>query len=151
MINASGKIELDNELKSIDISVPPRGEGRTTDHCERWSICRFLSTLNQEGKIDFPIDVQKQERPDFYIHSGGRELGVEHTEAIPSDYAKAMAIAEREKPDAIIDMSLFKIGETKSLDEIRGIIHASTPHKPYDSNRKMCWKSIRLLGSPNYL
>jgi hypothetical protein len=84
-----------------------------------------LSTLNQVGKIEFPLDVQKQERPDFYVHSGGRELGIEHTEAIPPDYAKAMAIAERENPDAIIDISLFNFGEQKSLDEIRDIIHAS--------------------------
>jgi len=125
MINASNKGELNSKLKNIDISVPLRGEGRTTGDCERWSICRFLSTLNQVGEIEFPIDVQKQERPDFYVHSGDRELGIEHTEAIPADYAKAMVIAERENPDAIIDMSLFKFGEQKSLDEIRNIIHAS--------------------------
>ena len=45
--------------------------------------------------------------------------------SVPTDYAKAIAIANREKPDAMIDMSLFKFGEKKSLDEIREIIHAS--------------------------
>lgn len=125
MIKASCKDELESKLRRIDISVPPRGEGRTTDDCERWAICRFLSTLNQEGRIEFPLEVEKRERPDFFILSGGREVGIEHTEAIPLDYAKAIVIAEREKPDAIIDMSLFKFDEQKSLDEIREIIHAS--------------------------
>jgi len=125
MINASCKDELESKLKNIDISVPSRGEGRTTDDCERSAICHFLSTLNQVRKIEFPLEVEKRERPDFYILSGGKEFGIEHTEAIPPDYAKAMAIAEREKPDAMIDISLFKFGEQKPLDEIRRIIHAS--------------------------
>lgn len=125
MINARCKDELENQLKNIDISVPPRGKGRTTDDCERWAICRLLSTLNQEEKIEFPLEVQKRERPDFHVLSGGRTFGIEHTEAIPPDYAKAMAISGREKPDAIIDMSLFKFDEEKPLDEIRRIIHAS--------------------------
>ena len=125
MLKASYKGELESKLKSICISVPPRGNGRTTDDCERWSICRFLSTLNQAGKIEFPFDLQKRERPDFYALSGSSEFGIEHTEAVPTDYAKAIAIANREKPDAMIDMSLFKFGEKKSLDEIREIIHAS--------------------------
>jgi hypothetical protein len=71
--------------------------------------------------IDFPLRVTKREKPDFQICSGSRALGVEVTEAIPTDYARASALAKKENPDALIDISLFKLGETKTREEIRQI------------------------------
>jgi len=121
-INANSNTELVRALKSIDITVPPRTEGRTTEDCERWSICRFLSTLNAVGEIEFPLRVSKREKPDFQLCTSAIAWGVEVTEAIPTDFARASALAAQEKPDALIDISLFKYGETKTLDEIRNIL-----------------------------
>lgn len=121
-INAENNAELESVLKSIDVSVPPRTGGRTTEDCERWSICHLLSTLNREDELDFPLYVTKRERPDFEITLGDQKWGVEITEAVPTDYARAVALADSENPDAVIDMSLFKFGERKSLNELREII-----------------------------
>jgi hypothetical protein len=122
-ITANNSAELILALTSIDISVPPRNEGRTSEHCERWSICRWLSTINALKEIDFPLRVTKREKPDFQVCAGARVWGVEVTEAVPTDFARASALAARETPDALIDISLFKYGETKTLEEIKNILN----------------------------
>lgn len=121
-ISACSREELTEALRAVDISVPPRTEGRTSDDCERWSICRFLSTLNGTGLVDFPLRVSKREKPDFQVCTGSSAWGVEVTEAIPKDYARASALLDRENPNALLDMSLFKYGETKTLEQIRDIL-----------------------------
>ena len=121
-ISANSAAELTKALRAIDISLPPRTEGRTAEDCERWSICRFLSTLNGTANVNFPVRVAKRERPDFQVCSGGRTWGVEVTEAIPTDYARASALLKRESADALPDISLFKYGDTKTLEEIRSIL-----------------------------
>jgi len=37
-LSAKNSHDLLQQLKSIDISVPLIEQGRTTEHCERWSI-----------------------------------------------------------------------------------------------------------------
>jgi hypothetical protein len=123
--SATNQSDLEQTLAAIDVSVPERGNDRTTDDCERAAICHFLSTLNHQGSIRFPFHLNKHERPDFIITSEGINWGVEHTEAIPEAYSRAIAIAEREYPDALIDMSQFKFGEDKSTAEIREILQQS--------------------------
>lgn len=124
-LNADGTEDLEAKLSEIDISVPPRDEGRKTEDCERSSIARFLATLNRIGNLRFPIVVTKRERPDFSVELGVESWGVEITEAIPTSYAHAKAVAAKEYPDALIDISLFKYGEDKSIEEIREIVNAS--------------------------
>ncbi len=125
ILSADGCRDLEEQLSSIDISVPPREEGRTTADCERWSIMRFLAALNNASELQFPLTVTKRERPDFSVEVGTEIWGVEITEAIPTAYARALTIAAKENPEAMIDISLFKYGEDKSLEEIREIVNAS--------------------------
>ena len=86
---------------------------------------RFLAALNGAGELQFPLSVIKRERPDFSVEVGAEVWGVEITEAIPTTYARALSIAANENPEAMIDISLFKYGEEKSLEEIRDIVNAS--------------------------
>lgn len=110
-------------MASIDISVPPRNEGRTTEHCETWSICRLLATLAKHERLDFPIRLTKRERPDFLLVSGDRHIGIEVTEAVNQEYAKATTLPETEIEGATIDPSLFKWGTPdRKLHELRSIV-----------------------------
>ena len=62
-------------LSSIDTSVPPKPpieKGRTTEDCERRSICHLLSTLTKYEALQYPIKVIKRERPDFCLYMGKR-------------------------------------------------------------------------------
>jgi hypothetical protein len=58
-ITASTKIELMEILSSTDISVPPRENGRTKDHVERWSMYRTLATLMEYSVLGYPSIIDK--------------------------------------------------------------------------------------------
>lgn len=123
MINlaAHDRISLLTQLGQIDISVPPRGRERKTEHTERWSICRLLATLAWEHKLSFPCIVKKSECPDYCVKSD-RTIGIEITEAVKEDLARAHALPKPSK-DGVIDLSLFRWRDRrKTLDELRSIV-----------------------------
>jgi len=83
----------------------------------------LLATLTRHGKIDFPIRLTKRERPDFLLVSGDRHIGIEVTEAINPEYAKATTLPEADIGGATIDPSLFKWGtRPRKLHELRSIV-----------------------------
>jgi hypothetical protein len=114
-ISAKDRIDLMDKLAAVDISVPLRTQGRRKDHCERWAICRWLSTY---PNFSFPIQLTHRDKPDFFLETSDLEIGIEHTEAIPEDYAHASVISERLDNDILPDMSHFKWGQKKKKDEI---------------------------------
>ncbi len=122
-IRANSKGELLSILKVIDIRVPARNKGRKKGHCESWSIFRLLATLAKHNAIYFPIQLTKRERPDFLLKTADKYIGVEVTEAINPEYAKAATLPEANTEAAIIDPSLFKWGTPRrKLDELRLIV-----------------------------
>jgi hypothetical protein len=121
-IRADSKYQLTSILRGIDISVPPRNEGRKTK-LETWSVCRLLATLAKHGEIVYPMELTKRERPDFLLKTGARRIGIEITEAINQEYAKATTLPEANADGAIIDPSLFKWGTPpRKLPDLRSIV-----------------------------
>ena len=122
-IKANDKRELISILSGTEIDVPDRTEGRETEHCERWSICRLLATLAIHKDLAFPVELSKSERPDFHLIRGDQFVGIEVTEIINPDYAKATTLPEANRDDMLIDPSLFKWGNPKrSLNDLRKIV-----------------------------
>ena len=80
-------------LASLDTEVLPRTAGRTTDQTERYSIACLLSSL-PHGRLAFPLLVEHCDRPDMVLHFKGRRTGVEITEAVPTNAARASAIRQ---------------------------------------------------------
>ena len=118
------KANLLKVLSDTSIEVPARTGGRRTEHTEKWSVCFLMSTLSAKGKLYFPLSLEHINKPDFILDMNGNRTGIEMTESIPPDYAKCCAMAEREKPEAVIDMSLFKWGSSpKSTAQLRDIIN----------------------------
>ena len=118
-VSAENSQELTDSLAKIDITVPPRTAGRTTEHCERWSICRWLSTQNSQSSIDFPMTLIDRESPDFRLDTPNGTTGIEVTEAVPVDFAKATALAEKEGGE-FLDFPEFS-GETRRRRRNSGI------------------------------
>jgi hypothetical protein len=56
-ISAKNDQDLLTQLASNDISVPPIDAGRTTEHCERWSICCLLATLAKRNLLEYPLSI----------------------------------------------------------------------------------------------
>lgn len=82
--------ELHERLPDIDVVVPPRPAPRR-DAAERYSMVRLLASLAL-ALGDFPLRLTKSERPDFALQLGDRTVGVEHTEAVPTNVAHAGAL-----------------------------------------------------------
>lgn len=119
---AQNEAELLQKLTLFDITVPPIDQGRTKEHCEMWSICRLLATLAKYKYYEFPLQINKRERPDFYLKTGIKNIGIEFTEAIQQDYARVRVLPEANLQGSIIDPSLFKWGsKKKSLSQLRSI------------------------------
>jgi len=121
--SAANRTDLQLALQSIDISVPLRTEGRTTEHTETWNICRLLATLTESNLVHYPVSVQHRDRPDFEIKFGETQIGVEVTEAISQQYAAYCALAEREFPDVFLEPGHFRWGAQKlTTDEMRALL-----------------------------
>lgn len=87
MLVANNEFELERVLRGIDISVPSRPKGRTKDHTERYAIAHMLSALIGKGRLSFPLELIRRERPDFLLRVSNKEIGIEHTEAVPQNEA----------------------------------------------------------------
>lgn len=114
-------------LAEIDISVPPRGPARTAAHRERWTICRLLATLADNGELEYPLSLEKRERPDFKLTLGRMTVGVEITEATSQQFEKARTLAD----GPFFYPSHFRPGGRNfSKDELRGLVGADAPAGP---------------------
>lgn len=121
-LEAQCKDELVQKLIEIDISVLPRGQGRTNDQVERWVMYRAIATLLENNGIEYPISLLKRERPDYLLQSGIKKIGCEITEAINEDYLKAQSLTDASQNKFVVDVSLFKWDTPKrNLVELREI------------------------------
>lgn len=129
---ARSAAELLQQLETIDISVPPRGEGRTKEHTEQWSICRFLAAHAETPLIEYPLRLEKRERPDFLLQLPSRNIGIEVTEAVPPGWAWADARRERLNHDSVVFLHHFKPGEAqRSSEEIDAIVRGESWGAPW--------------------
>ncbi len=118
--------KLVSALRQVNISVPPRTEGRRTHHTEVWTFCRLLSTLANYDQLSFPVTVNHRDRPDFLIEFGDTVVGVEVTEAISKQFAAFCALAEREFPDVFVEPAHFRWGAPKlTVEEMRSLLRKS--------------------------
>lgn len=108
---ATSSTDLLSQLAATDITVPLRTEGRTTEHCERYTTARLLSTLADTPSIEYPLRVEHRDRPDFVLHCPTKQIGIECTEAVSDEWAHIDAIREREFPDSLIMLPMLKPGE----------------------------------------
>lgn len=112
-ITAENADELVTALAAIDISVPLRTEGRTTDHCERWSMCRLLAAIAESEYLNYPTAAVHRDRPDFHIKHGSMETGVEVTEVIPENDAAIDAYREHNDIEGPFFIRRHKPGEAR--------------------------------------
>jgi hypothetical protein len=119
-------LELLTVLRGVDLSVPRRIDGRTTDHTETWTIVRLLSTLANSDRIAFPLAVTHRDRPDILIQFGTQKIGIEITEAVSKQYAAYCALAEREFPDVFLEPAHFRWGAPSlSAEQMRALLRQS--------------------------
>lgn len=116
---AASSADLLSQLAATDITVPLRTEGRTTEHCERYTTARMLSTLADTPLIQYPLKVEHRDKPDFVLHYPTKQIGIECTEAVSDEWAHIDAIRERDFPDSMIMLPMLKPGERTLTDAQR--------------------------------
>jgi len=87
--------DFDQQIKQIDISVPLRSRGRKFEHTERYSIASFLQNFTNDGLFNFPFKVIHRDKPDFFIEFSNKSIGIEFTESIPEQLARASSLLEK--------------------------------------------------------
>jgi len=117
-IEAKSYSDFKHQLLNYNVSVAKRSEERTTEQTEEWISKRLLPTLAEAKFIEFPACIIREDRPDLRIEMPSGSVGTEITEAVPPAYAQAVAIRDKDYPDAIVDRSIFTWGAQFSGGEI---------------------------------
>jgi hypothetical protein len=105
--------ELIEILSNMDISVPSRADGRTKEHTEVWVASRLLATLAMAPALrglPFSLSIRHQDRPDLVVTGAEATIGIEVTEAIPTQLSAFYALVERERPGGLIEGGHFRLG-----------------------------------------
>ncbi|MFT3754878.1 MAG: hypothetical protein QM769_02850 [Pseudoxanthomonas sp.] len=93
VLTAHNIADFHDHLRSINVDVPSRSEGRGTVHVETYSIVRLLGSLPFRIE-NFPLTLVKDECPDYLLTLNGKQVGIEHTEAISTNAAKEAALRD---------------------------------------------------------
>jgi len=93
LLRAESAEDLGYKLALIDIQVAPRSAGRTTEQTERFSIAHLLSSLPKD-RLAFPLTVEHGDRPDCVVTFNEGSIGIELTETVPENVARASALRQ---------------------------------------------------------
>lgn len=96
--NLENNVEFENLINNCKIKVPARSNGRKTLHTELYTFRNFLYQIRQNSVMSFPIELYYQDKPDFMIESGELCIGIEITESIPEQLARAQSLLEKKYP-----------------------------------------------------
>ena len=109
-IHATSRTDLLAKLREIDISCPPRNKC-TPGQVEVWSGCRLLATIARDEALSYPLALTHRDRPDFFLVLPSRVVGIEITEAVPSNWAWALSKRDENDPEKPIMLERFAPGE----------------------------------------
>ncbi|RIJ70455.1 hypothetical protein D1505_25380 [Escherichia coli] len=125
ILRANTPAELKDRLAELDIDVPPRSEGRRNHHAERYCIAHLLATLPVE-QLSFPLTLTHSDKPDFLLAMFRADVGIEHTEAVPENIARADFLREKEGlgPDVYFTPHVLPGEPRKTAGELRREIEA---------------------------
>jgi len=126
------KREFVDYLKSQDVAVPARTQGRTPQHCERRAAFRLLATLATADRFAYPLTLIHRDRPDFLLQFADRDVGLEFTEALSREEAEIDALAEHMDTSVVLFSDLFT---KKDDEEAKGT--AETPRRTAAQRRQI--------------
>ena len=112
LLDASTERQLLRGVHRLATRVPPRDQGRTSDHCEQWQILHLMQALRCAGELRPPVRLSKRESPDFLLQTDAGAIGIETTEAVNPDYVRAQMHPASQAHGSVIDPSLYKWGVT---------------------------------------
>jgi hypothetical protein len=131
LLQAASAEDLQRKLALLNADVPPRSAGRTKEHTERFSIVHFLSSL-PPSRFAFPLIVEHADRPDCVLSFDGTSIGIELTEAVPENVARASVLRESGLGPSVYFIPRALPGEhTRSTAALRQEIELDRPSPPW--------------------
>lgn len=127
IIQACTSVELMAKLSGLDVRVPQRSEGRRKNQTELYSIVHLLNAL-PPYQFSFPMTLTHSDKPDFLLAMGGHTIGIEQTEAVPENVARAQVLREMGLGPDVYFTPHVKPGEPRqTANELRRRIEADEP------------------------
>ena len=131
-IHAKSPCALHTKLRDIDVSVPPRTEGRTTAHRETWVSCHFLAAIYETDLLGYPLCITSRDKPDLALSSPSECTGIEITEAVSPNAVRVDKCLEQNDNEDFIFVPLYPAGEEKfSQQRIENIAKNQDPSQRY--------------------
>lgn len=119
--------ELREAILELDLDVPRRSEGRSKQLTERYCIAQLLLTL-PSSRLSFPLLLEHSDKPDFLLAMPSGNVGIEHTEAVAENVARAQFLREKGLgPDMHFIPHTLPGESRKTAAELRDEIEADEP------------------------
>jgi hypothetical protein len=126
LLTGKDAAELRRGLARLDVNVPLRTEGRTSEHTERYAIAHLLATLPM-SHLPFPLTLIHRDRPDFFIEGRSGRIAIEHVEVVSENEAKKAALREEDDDDRMHFIARAVPGErTRSTQRLLEEIERET-------------------------
>ena len=127
ILQATTAEDLRIELGKLDIAVSGRTSGRSTQQVERYSIAHMLASISA-SRLTFPLTVAHADKPDFVLSMSGGSVGIEHTEAVSENVARAEFLREKGLGPEVYFTPRATPGEPRrNAAELRDEIEANEP------------------------
>ena len=134
LLSVESPEELRRELAAFNTEVSPRAFGRTTKQTELYAIAHLLASL-PPGRLGYPLSVDHGDRPDFVLRQSGQSTGIEHTEAVAENLARASVLRTKRAGPPVHFMQRASPGEPrKSSTQLLQEIQADQPGPPWEGD-----------------
>lgn len=120
-ISADSNQKLIAQLDSLPSNPGSRISGRNQEEKENYALKNYGKILLSHGLINYPISIQKQESPDYWIVENGSAYGIEITESTSEPYQMLLTEWER-RPGTYIEPDKIQYGRSYSRQEILDMI-----------------------------
>lgn len=111
MILAADLDELRGQMNANPPGIPKRVSDRENRQREHWIADRLIFALASHGQIAFPIERRLRDKPDCCFDAGGRTIGLEISELVPTALRDAEVLQETVYPHARVHPSDFPWGK----------------------------------------
>ena len=134
LLSAESEEHLRDALAAMDVRVQRRGQGRTKVQTERFSIAHLMSSLPQ-SYLDFPLTLEHGDRPDFVLCMPTVWVGIEITEAVPENEARATVMRQSGIGPNVHMLRRARPGEPpRSNETLRDEIEGDRSSEPWMGN-----------------
>lgn len=121
-IRAANLGELRRQMRANPPGIPKRVSDRENCQREHWVADRLVFALAGHGQIAFPIERRLRDKPDCSIDAGGKTIGLEISELVPTALRDAEVLQETVYPNAEVHPSDFSWEEVWSEEDLHAFL-----------------------------